>query len=473
MKTENHKKVLIVVIVISISTIFLSEIASCESGQGQEGKSTSAQVGQAQQDLNPFSPEHLWGIDFDGGTLQGWTLKKGANAITKLRVSQLEHVSGSSSLQMDVNVTKNNRVGEAFVKVPGRALKNCVVIAKIKPSSACAGPEDRPNCVLLFVRDHAGRGKFGMWRNPHARQWREIAVSVNRNAVPLGSVDEGFDPDRIVTVGLLFKLNEEHAESYSCVGQVFVDDVQIVRDGKGLDTAEAIPLRVGNSWTYERTVIKRGAPCGYRLLPCKDGSGFATTFHLQDFGLEERYEITGFDPTNGFRVKVQHGDMRNHRYNGASSVWWNIEKSNNLQGEGCGMIFEQIEYRPSSFPPGWGELVIVPAIEKRRLVFLWGGFYGTFSKIGLQRIGHPIQNSSGNLPETVQVPAGRFENCIKMVETCSRDKKGKDEKKDKKFDWQIFSYYCPGVGLVYEKGVDQDDEVIYEMELVKYSLGGN
>ena len=68
-------------------------------------------------------------------------------------------------------------------------------------------------------------------------------------------------------------------------------------------------------------------------------------------------------------------------------------------------------------------------------------------------------------PQVVEVPAGKFCGCVKALERFHRDKE-----EDSPVLWEIQTFWAPGVGKVKEIYKRADGTVVYELELVRFTV---
>lgn len=217
-----------------------------------------------------------------------------------------------------------------------------------------------------------------------------------------------------------------------------------------------LPLSVGNNWTY-RKKVPEGAKVFF-IKPYPHGENEAIlkgpseilsgesqeTFVVKDHRTEdgiERWEIT-ITPKTARDGRYGTGPFKN-----ADTVLWGRVISSGSVIE----IGEIFIYNSSILEPKERRhtlpLFVEPLLENAD-VTIFGNAPGEYG--------------SSHKRVTVEVPAGRFEGCLEMVQKV----KGTDEYKM----WTIHSYFASGVGLVKEIQKDEKGNTTYTLELLKYEL---
>ncbi len=195
----------------------------------------------------------LGGSDFRGVTYVSWT--KGeypfatswkpqtytdSQAITDVSVTTNKPYSGIGSLEMAVDLVgghSNKSNGEVFVDLryhpPLCNPPDCMtapvnfegitITAKAFGPTGSRGDPQRPNGFQLFVKDENWRGFYGDWQNISEAAWMTVAVIPGRTPSPYGHMDSGFDPTKVILLGLKIGAGTGSTAIFS--GTMYLDDV--------------------------------------------------------------------------------------------------------------------------------------------------------------------------------------------------------------------------------------------------------
>jgi mannan endo-1,4-beta-mannosidase len=149
-------------------------------------------------------------FDFETNTTEGWenSTRAGERGIFAVYPTPAEHYHGQYSLAMVMHLDYSNpdlRQGTAFVMLPGN-MEGRAISAWVKCPQGAHGDPDHPNGVQLFVKDQKFRSQLAPWRNIGESipedQWTQVQLTPSRTNPPSGYTDEGFDPTRIMIVGI-------------------------------------------------------------------------------------------------------------------------------------------------------------------------------------------------------------------------------------------------------------------------------
>ncbi len=192
-------------------------------------------------------------LEFKGITYVSWTKGEypfttkwkpqtypNSQAIWAVFVSTNMPHSGIGSLETTVDLVgghPNKSNGEVFVDLryhpPLCNPPDCVIApvnfegisitAQVFAPTGSRGDPQRPNGLQLFVKDEAWRSFYGSWHNIRDNQWNQISVIPGRSAPPLGYMDPGFDPTRIILLGV--KLGAGGGSTATFSGTLWLDDV--------------------------------------------------------------------------------------------------------------------------------------------------------------------------------------------------------------------------------------------------------
>jgi hypothetical protein len=163
-----------------------------------------------------------------------------SQAITAVSITTSCAHSGAGGLAMVVDLVgghPNKGGGEAFVDLryhPPLLEPPCCVTAPIdldgipicayvwSPAGSGGNPS-RPNGLQVLVKDENWKGFYGNWHNIQENQWNYVCATPGTTAPPLGHVDPGFDPTRIVLLGVKIGAGSGSTAAFS--GTMCLDDV--------------------------------------------------------------------------------------------------------------------------------------------------------------------------------------------------------------------------------------------------------
>jgi mannan endo-1,4-beta-mannosidase len=174
-------------------------------------------------------------FDFETNTTEGWenSAKPGERGIYAVYPTTTEAYHGQYSLAMGVHLDYSNpdlRQGMAFVMFPGN-MEGHTITAWVKCPGGARGDQNHPNGIQLFVKDQEFRSQFGSWRNIGESipvgQWTQIQLAPSRTNPPGGYTDPGFDPARIMIVGI--KLGAGTDSQVPFEGTCYFDFAQLSR----------------------------------------------------------------------------------------------------------------------------------------------------------------------------------------------------------------------------------------------------
>jgi hypothetical protein len=201
----------------------------------------------------PSATQALSGLDFKGITYVSWTrgeypfttkwksqIYTDSQAIKAVAITTNRPYSGTGSLEMTVDLAgghPNKSNGEVFVDLryhpPLCSPPDCVtapinsegvtITAEVFAPAGSRGDPSRPNGFQLFVKDDAWRSFYGSWQNVQENQWNQVTVIPARSAPPSGYMDPGFDPTRVILVGLKIGAGSGSTATFS--GTMSLDDV--------------------------------------------------------------------------------------------------------------------------------------------------------------------------------------------------------------------------------------------------------
>jgi hypothetical protein len=218
--------------------------------------------------------------------------------------------------------------------------------------------------------------------------------------------------------------------------------------------ATTLPLAEGNKWVYKKTVSRKVfAWEAYGKLG-EDSVTFArgTPPDIPLGESEETFTVVGKVDEDGlefWEIAVSSPTARDGRYGSwlttPDRILWGGTYSDEQVVE-----IQEIMISESVFEGEkrhHGLLLLEPLVEGKQAEVQF-----------MNAISFTASFESAN----IQVPAGNFETCLEMITQV----KGSDDQEG----WTTISYYAPGVGLVAEVQLDDQDQPTYTLELLRYEL---
>ncbi len=199
---------------------------------------TSAQTGTPTPTPPPCPPDSSrYGFESSDvfWVAQTW---KDSQAVTAVERSDGKMAKfGCYSLKLAVDLVgghANKSKGEAYVdmryfaptgvKAPVN-LDNVLITVWVYVPGGAAGDSDRPNGVQVFVKDQNWKNEYGTWFNlpDYTDKWVPINLTPSRQTPRAGYMDEGFDPSKIIVVGVKIGTGTNSVATYR--GPIYVDGV--------------------------------------------------------------------------------------------------------------------------------------------------------------------------------------------------------------------------------------------------------
>lgn len=168
---------------------------------------------------------------------------EGVEAIKTVKLSENNPLEGTGSLEINILLDTGNpqlRVGETFIDLRNHApqgmppdcwkapvnLWNMPLFAKAFCPAGLQGTSHAPNGFQLFVKDNQWRTLNGPYVNlsQGVDKWYELSVTPDLVPPPGGSMDGGFDPTKIIALGLRVVANDNWNGAYE--GQLWLDEVK-------------------------------------------------------------------------------------------------------------------------------------------------------------------------------------------------------------------------------------------------------
>ena len=186
----------------------------------------------------PTMPTPAVPVKYDFETrVMGWIPQNYKDSIACVGVSQSqEHAKeGQYSLKMSMALRggdSEKSKGEAWVDMQHNPpidvtapvnLKSQTITAWVYAPQGAEGEKSIPNGFQLFVKDDKWRSLYGSWKNVIEDRWFQVTLTVENKKPPGGEIDNGFDPSRIVAVGIKMGTGDHSKAQYD--GPVYVDAV--------------------------------------------------------------------------------------------------------------------------------------------------------------------------------------------------------------------------------------------------------
>jgi hypothetical protein len=448
------------------------------------------QIAQAQQSVKPI-------YDFED-SLMGWTAQDDgkSRACVQVQWSDDKAKDGKYSLKCIMDLLGGDpqkSEGEAWIdmrvnppsgKTVPADFTNVLVTAWVYAPPGSRGWGMKPNGFQLFVKDDHWNSEYGKWYDVIAGEWMKVTLVVSSSTPQDGFMDQGFDPSHIIAVGV--KMGTGHGSREEFRGDIYIDSIDWSTATTTVSTEEAeshsdlLPLDVGNTWVYSKTVLIDRTYLFRTQLELKEGGYVITIGRGGDGPLDctETYKIVALGEESGvWKIEVS-GDpaesckeakLRDGRYEGADKVFWREENSYVDPIER--FVDEEIYYNREQLVQGWKDQVITEPVESRHFAFIWRDVTEKDQEswtVELSALGEPITTTSSSRIVSVDVPLGHFDDCIEVKDDIARE--GGDHNSAWSSGWITRRYFCPRVGLVKESQENRAGQILYSMDLIKYTL---
>ena len=176
-------------------------------------------------------------FDFEDGLTEGWrpSSEESAQAVTGVEIGHMGYAEGAKSLKInvDLDIERDNfHEGFAHTMLPGNMLGKTVWAAVFFTSADAGGTPGARNGIRLFVRDQNHRFQFSKWKNivsdVPVGQWYPLSFRPDYGDPNLDDphTDEGFDPTRIMSVGVQIaanQLSEDPFQGYFYLDYFYVE----------------------------------------------------------------------------------------------------------------------------------------------------------------------------------------------------------------------------------------------------------
>jgi hypothetical protein len=144
---------------------------------------------------------------------------------------------GCYSLELTVDLAgghENKSKGEAYIDmrfypptaigVPAN-LEGVPIIVWVYVPEHAAGDPEKPNGIQVFVKDQDWKAEYGTWFNllGYTDKWVPVQLTPSRTAPSNGFMDPGFDPTKIIVVGVKIGTGTNSTATYT--GPIYVDGV--------------------------------------------------------------------------------------------------------------------------------------------------------------------------------------------------------------------------------------------------------
>lgn len=161
-----------------------------------------------------------------------------SQAVTSVAQSERKMARfGCYSLKLSVDLVgghNNKSKGETYVDMRYFApagvrapvnLAGVEITAWVFVPGAAAGDPSKPNGVQVFVKDESFKNEYGTWFNlpGYTDRWIPIRLTPSKTPPPDGFMNPGFDPAKIIVVGVKIGAGTNSTTTYS--GPIYVDGV--------------------------------------------------------------------------------------------------------------------------------------------------------------------------------------------------------------------------------------------------------
>jgi hypothetical protein len=177
-------------------------------------------------------------------------------------------VYGSDQLTLQASLIsqdENYSKGEVFLDLRSftqtatyvpRDMSDTTLMARVTVPNDFAGLPSCPNGIQVTVKDDQWRSQYSAWVNVASGGTYIISYSPTVQTIPGGYTENGFDPDRIIMVGVKVAMNDTCSDNYD--GELYVESVTVepafpVDEGEGeVETTEMLQCEAGfTNQTYE------------------------------------------------------------------------------------------------------------------------------------------------------------------------------------------------------------------------------
>ncbi|MFH1664832.1 MAG: hypothetical protein ABIA77_01655, partial [Candidatus Omnitrophota bacterium] len=216
--------------------------------------------------------------------------------------------TGTGELVLDVDLssgcTSGETEGEIFFDVtrdvPGLGLNGPVNLTArpvrmlIEVPAGLVGSETSPNGARLFVKDADNRVQYGTWVNlKEGGKWYMLELTPTFGDIPMGYTEEGFDPSRIIKIGVNIATQAGSGTDYEGETRLkFLDgpadpsgDAGVINTPLWMDIRNVKEYLVDENGNYARIPSVNYLSEGHYSYVFNRGSG---TEPLADFGAAER-----------------------------------------------------------------------------------------------------------------------------------------------------------------------------------------
>ena len=164
---------------------------------------------------------------FESGAM-GWKPETTGDSRAVVNVAQSADAAraGVSSLRLTINLRGGDArlgKGETYVDIRICDMTAERVSAWVYCPAGAVGDPQKPNGIQLFVKDYVGKSEYGSWTNMAPDTWQEILLYPSTVKPVDGWMDAGFDPSKVVRVGIKVAVGGGSTWTYS--GPIYVDSV--------------------------------------------------------------------------------------------------------------------------------------------------------------------------------------------------------------------------------------------------------
>ncbi|MDD5072317.1 MAG: PEP-CTERM sorting domain-containing protein [Candidatus Omnitrophica bacterium] len=170
--------------------------------------------------------------DFESGT-QGWTFQDYSDSMAVSAVAQSgdQAKSGSYSLAGTTHLVPGDASfskGEVLVnRGSSNALDLQGVLASVSvygPTGAAGTNPSSPNGWQMFFKDTSWKSWYGPWSNLTENNWTTLSSTLGSTTPDF--VDSGFDPTRVMVMGVKLGTGDSSTGTYD--GLIYVDQYDVI-----------------------------------------------------------------------------------------------------------------------------------------------------------------------------------------------------------------------------------------------------
>jgi hypothetical protein len=105
-------------------------------------------------------------------------------------------------------------------------LTSVAITCRVYAPPGSAGARNSPNGFQVFIEDENFKSEYGTWENITPERegtWFPVILTPGTQRPPDGWIDEGFDPTRIILLGVKIGAGGQSTDQIRYAGPVYVD----------------------------------------------------------------------------------------------------------------------------------------------------------------------------------------------------------------------------------------------------------